>query len=291
MSIGFLAREYGDFERARAPLTEALPRFAALNDREGQAWTLSNLGLLHAGEGRLAEAQRCQEQSLALYREVGVSAQVAVAFNHLGNLAAQTGDFTAASRWHEESLALARQLGSRFRIMRQLYLLGSMARLLGEHARARQLFVEATTLMRSGDPFAWVWQWTYPADLATDEGAYEQAGELYNRALQHYQRLGWQPGISHIVQRLGILAIRTGNERQGVRLVAATHAIGAGIVHVHLPEVAHERRAALEQARAVLGEAAYQAAWAAGQALALEEAIAEAYPEEKAEEGGRPATL
>jgi tetratricopeptide (TPR) repeat protein len=211
---------------------------------------------------------------------VGDTAQVAVALNQLGLLAAQAGDFAAASGRHEESLALARRVGDRVRTMRQLYLLGSMARLLGDQARARRLFAEAAGLMRPGDPGLWPSQWIYPADLATDEGAYDEAGDLYRLALRHYRQLGSQPGLSFVVQRLGMLAIRMGNEHRGVRLVAATHDIGEGVLRVHAPELPHERRAALDRACAALGEAAFAAAWAAGEALTLEEAVAEALAEE-----------
>ena len=102
------------------------------------------------------------------------------------------------------------------------------------------------------------------------------------RALRHYEQLGWQVGSGYTVQRLGMLAMRMGHERQGVRLVAATHDIGSGFLRVHAPELPDERRAALDRARAALGETAFQAAWTAGQALPLEEVVAEALAEEEA---------
>ena len=101
--IGHLLREYGDLERARAALTAALARFAALDDQAGQAGVLGSLTLLHAAEGRPAEARRCAEQRLARSREFGAPAEVAIGLNQLGLLAAQEGDFAAASRWYEES--------------------------------------------------------------------------------------------------------------------------------------------------------------------------------------------
>ena len=101
--IGHLLREYGDLERARAALTGALARFAALDDREGQAAVLGSLALLHAAEGRPAEARRCAEQRQAGSREFGAPAEVAIGLNLLGLLAAQEGDFAAASQWYEES--------------------------------------------------------------------------------------------------------------------------------------------------------------------------------------------
>ncbi len=45
-------------------------------------------------------------------------------------------------------------------------------------------------------------------------------------------------GVSWVTQRLGILAIRTGDERRGVRVLAATHEIGAPMLRGNVPELA-----------------------------------------------------
>jgi len=44
--------------------------------------------------------------------------------------------------------------------------------------------------------------------------------------------------VSWVTQRLGILAIRTGDERRGVRVLAATHEIGAPMLRGNVPELA-----------------------------------------------------
>jgi hypothetical protein len=61
-----------------------------------------------------------------------------------------------------------------------------------------------------------------------------------------------------------------------VTLLAAA-AGGAGpLGTVHMPDVRAEAPEHLERARAALGAAAYTAAWAAGQAMPLEQAVADA---------------
>jgi hypothetical protein len=50
---------------------------------------------------------------------------------------------------------------------------------------------------------------------------------------------------------------------------------GAGLIGtVHVPQVRAEAPGFLERARQALGEAGYAAAWAAGRAMTLEEAVA-----------------
>jgi DNA-binding NarL/FixJ family response regulator len=75
-----------------------------------------------------------------------------------------------------------------------------------------------------------------------------------------------------VTQRLGNLAIRMGDLRRGVRILAATHAVGAPILRGNVPELAYERRRALDDARVALGDEAFVAEYSSGQALSLEAA-------------------
>ena len=63
-------------------------------------------------------------------------------------------------------------------------------------------------------------------------------------------------------------------------LLGAGAGAGAGaeglIGTVHMPDVRAEAPGFLERARAALGDTAYAAAWAAGQAVTLEQAVADA---------------
>src|SRR5262249_30513384 len=86
---------------------------------------------------------------------------------------------------------------------------------------------------------------------------------------------------------LAILAIRMGDERRGVRVLAATHEIGATTLRGNVPELAYERRRALDDARAVLGDESFAAEWAYGQPLTLEEASFEALQGVSAEQVDR----
>jgi non-specific serine/threonine protein kinase len=116
----------------------------------------------------------------------------------------------------------------------------------------------------------------FPADLAVDEGRFQEGARLYRTALQYYERVSFRTGVSWTTQRLAILAIRTGDHRRGVRVLAAAQDIGAKTLQGNAPELAYERRRALDEARVVLGEEPFAAEWACGQALTLEDASFEA---------------
>jgi non-specific serine/threonine protein kinase len=186
-------------------------------------------------------------------------------------------DFLAARGWHEQALRLARTLDDRFSIARLCYLLGGVRRLLGDHAGAAELFAEAAPRRDTKDPWGRAREWMFPGDLAVDQGQYERAAELYTTALRHFQRVSFGPWMDWVTQRIGILAIRMGDQRRGVRILSARHEIDARALAGMFPELAYERRRALEHARLVLGEDSFAAESAAGQTLTLDEAMLEAF--------------
>jgi DNA-binding CsgD family transcriptional regulator len=90
------------------------------------------------------------------------------------------------------------------------------------------------------------------------------------------QRVGFRPWVDWVAQRLGILAIRMGDYRRGVRILAGRHDIDALALASVFPELVYDRRRAFEDARVVLGEQSFAAESTVGQTLTLDEAVPEA---------------
>jgi transposase-like protein len=86
--------------------------------------------------------------------------------------------------------------------------------------------------------------------------------------------------LAYCLRELGLMTLAEGRDADGVRRVAAAVHLSDAISAPMSPRHQKECDAALEAARARLGDAAYQAAWAAGSALAapvlVEELRAEA---------------
>ena len=83
--------------------------------------------------------------------------------------------------------------------------------------------------------------------------------------------LGYGAGVTGAVANLGVLAEREDDYRRAVRLIA-------GAARDSWPVVgpwrgAAERTRSLEVSRATLGDDAFAAAWAEGQAMTLEQAV------------------
>jgi DNA-binding CsgD family transcriptional regulator len=274
---GLLGREYGDVARAQFALSEAKARFDELGDRRGQAHVLWTLTFLYLGQERVADARSAAREYLRLNQELGDLARQVFGMAQMGLIATFDGDLLAARSSHEQALRLARTLDDRVSIARLCYLLGGVRRLLGDYAGAAELFAEAAPRLDTKDPWGRAREWMYPGDLADDHGQYERAAELYTTALRHFERVSFRPWMAWPTQRMGILAIRMGDKRRGVRILSARYEIDARALAGMFPELAYERRRALEHARLVLGEDYFAAESAAGQTLTLDEAVLEAF--------------
>jgi hypothetical protein len=114
------------------------------------------------------------------------------------------------------------------------------------------------------------------------EGRYAEARTHLHGALRAIRRRGEGGLLRSAVCLAGLLEIARGVAARGVTLLAAGAGGEGPIGTVHMPDVRAEAPAHLERARAALGAADFAAAWAAGRALPLEQAVAFALEEEPA---------
>jgi predicted ATPase/class 3 adenylate cyclase/DNA-binding CsgD family transcriptional regulator len=234
-AAGFLARFAGDLPRARALIEAGLAVQRRLGDKKGVADALSNLGAVTLFQQDLATARRLYEESLATNRALGNRQGIADALSHLGRIAAQRGELEAAREMHADSLTLWRELGDGQGVGWAQHKLGDVALRLGDLARARELFV---------------------------------ASLLTRRDLAHR----W--GIAESLEGLVGLAVAERQLERALRLGGAAAALCEAI-GVHRDPVREGELAGwVESARRGLPEATAAAAWEAGRAMRLDQAVA-----------------
>jgi hypothetical protein len=117
--------------------------------------------------------------------------------------------------------------------------------------------------------------------VAQAQGNADQARARFTESLRLFQERGNKRGIIECIAGMAGVVAAQGQGERAVRLLGATaaqfKAIGAAMWPADRIDY-HRNEASI---RAVLGEEAFAAAWAAGRALTLEQAIAEAFPDEK----------
>jgi tetratricopeptide (TPR) repeat protein len=307
----------GEYGEARTGLEQALALPGAASHR-ARARALVGVGWNGMLRVNAATTRRQLEEALMLGCELEERPTMARALLGLGMLATFQGDYPRARTLMEESLVLYRPLGDSWGIAKALGDLARVVNLEGDHARAIALLDESLALARRADEHQMVaFALEVRGEVAFATGDDAAAGRLWEESLDRYTQLGITLGIASLDQFLGLLAIRLGDHatalaryrsslkhqrgwgywvirslaglaavaavdgqaERALRLAGAGLALGDG-VGFQLPAPERELlERAVEAARAALGEQAATAAWAEGQAMALERAVAYALEE------------
>jgi len=275
-------------------LAVALARFWEMRARflEGSAWLeaallqsdradsatraklLSEAGTFAFYRTDFDHAIELHGEALELYRQVGDDNGVAFALLCLGAQHMEKGDHERAAPFLEEALALSRRIGDKRNIAGTLHNLGEVERQRGNYERAKALGMESIALLREiKDDYnlsmvvGWVgllevWSGDEP-DLA--EG-------FLKEALALERELGYWAYGAYCLEGFAGLA---GAREQGARAARLWGAAEALRTNIGAPPSLDARplyERSMAAARAQLGEAEWEEAFAEGMAMAPEEA-------------------
>jgi excisionase family DNA binding protein len=224
---GVLAWQGADYTRSRQRLEEALAVYDALGDRVGIAWVRNGLGCLFATQANAEQAESDFSAALATFRDLGDAVGIAQLTANLGELAAAQGRHKLAITRLEQALTKWRDVGDRVGATRAQVYLGQALLARGELARAEAALLDALA--------------------AIGDVGYEQILPAAMRT------------VAHLAARRGAAAdaARWLGAEDRVRTIQGRALPAAG-------RAGHEQTIA--EVRALLGEAAFRAAWDAGRA-------------------------
>jgi tetratricopeptide (TPR) repeat protein len=268
---------HGDTARALTLLDESLALARDHGDGQSLARSLSLQGFVVGWQGDLTRAMALCEEALAVARALGDQEEIAFALFGLGDTTYPLGDLTRSVTLYEEALAIYRAQGNWQLAGIVLSDLGVVIYAQGNPVRAATLFEEALAIYhRLGERWHIIMTTGHLADVALGQGDLGRGAALYAECLVMARDTGIRPQIARALEGLAYVALQAspaGDPRRAVRLLGATVALGAGgwtPMRIE-PDRPERVRAA---ARAALGEEAFAAAWAEGQAMTLEEAVA-----------------
>jgi tetratricopeptide (TPR) repeat protein len=236
-ALGGAARAAEEFERANALFQEALEIARHVGLNWAITFSLINLGRVAADQGETASAHALLSDALARARSNEQKQMSAYALIDLCRVAYEQGDDARSREYVEEALVVLRPAGERWSIADALHLRGLLLARQGDLDAARAALEESLSLGREVKEPRW---------------------------------------IARALHGLGRLAAAEGKWERAARLWGAAEARRAA---ASLPTPSRdraERARELAAARATLGDAPFAAAWATGQTLTLEEALAEA---------------
>ncbi len=233
---GAIAWQQGDYRRARELAEEGLTQSRQIGHAFGESSTILLLGWVAEDEGRFDEAEAHLTEALRLLQSQGRTTWVGFALNSLGVVAYERGDTARAAGRFEEALESFRANENTYGIGFVLTNLAKTARKQNDYLRAAPLYAESLVLLH-----------------------------------EHGDR--WS--IGGCLRGLASIAAATRQYARAARLWGAAEALREAIGAPPLRSNARAQEA-IAATRRGLGEEAFAAAWAAGRALTLAEAVAEA---------------
>jgi predicted ATPase/class 3 adenylate cyclase len=262
---------------ARRSIEAGFRLWRELGDKWGMAVALGLMGLMLAMEGDVQTSLARVEEGVALAREVEDRWPLAMCLIRLGDHRKRT-DLAAARQALEEGVALARRLGDRSVLSEGLRELGELYAMEGDLTAAvrvgEEALAEARAIGSTVYSFIALGQLAFYSCLQNDPA---QAKKYCFEAWALGREMGSQMAAGFVLGSFGVAACFGGQLGQGVRLVAAFDAFARqrGMkFNVGNDPTSLVIRQAVEMARAQLGAAAFETAWAEGERMTLEQALA-----------------
>ncbi len=267
--------DQGDRVRARALFAEYVPLAAALGEGQQALRTALMLARLAAVDGDSEEEVRMFAEALQLARQAGDAQMTMGGLYALSSCALERRDLASAARFAEESLVIAREIGDRQGIAGLLMNLGCVAALQGHDAQAADWLRESLALARTiGDKAVVAEALLNLGLLAQRQSEGVQAQSLLTESLALQAETQNPLNIPLCLDAVAALVMRQGDLARGVRLHGAAMALHAVNATGHPrggPYPPLERE--LWVVRSRMGDAAFAAAYVAGQSLSCEQAV------------------
>lgn len=273
-NLGNIAVELGDYAEARSLYEQSLEIARELGDKSAIVGALNNVGSAAAHQGDYAAARARYEESLTIARELGNKRVVSMVLNGLGAISVMQGDYGAARAPYEESLAIARDLGDRRSTATCLVNLGELAAHQRDFEEARPLLEESLAIRRELADRAGIADAVYMlGNLARFEEQYGQARERYREALSGSSEIGNRKGITECLEGLAAVAGAQNDFVRAARLFGAAEALREAIGSPIAPFARERYERDVAAARGGLDEETFEAVWAEGHALPVDEVI------------------
>jgi non-specific serine/threonine protein kinase len=226
----------------------------------------------------LDAATRLFVRALNISRELGNQLQAAWALTFQSYSMQREPE--AAMLIAEASLVMFREMNHLPGIAQTLNIIGELARISGDDERAKHAYEECLLVcQQTGEALRTSYIYANLAYIAQHEGDHHHALDLVRQALQlSRDRKNLRHIASFLVAFAGSIAA-LGELERAARLIGASEAGLERMGAFHSPSDQPEVDRIIADVRAQLGEAAFEAAWAEGRKMTLEQATAAALGE------------
>jgi len=264
-------------ERRKKLLEESYAIFQEEGDKFYMAECLLFMGRLSIEGGDYESARAFYQQHLDLRIEIGDIEGLGYAHFMYGELEFVVNRYSNAKAHLEEALAIYRKIGSNEYIFRSARALADLAIAQSEYTEVLKYSeIMLATARESGE------DWHYANGLQTKGTALIPvdvvlAGTHLREALKVFRRTGNKGEIVWNLVSQAFLAVAIDQPERAARLLGASLQLCVGEQNIyHQIQIRESLRCAIQTA---LGEQAFAKAWAEGESMTLEQAVAYALDE------------
>jgi len=257
---------------------KALAYQEKITDLDLQASILYVAGLSAGYQGMFDQAKYYTENGLSVARELGKPQAICNGLQFLAMVVGRQGDYERAASLLREAIAMERSCNPEkitYNLSVALNNLGLVLKNLGDYEGAAKLLTETIEIDQArGNRMGEAAGLTNMGDLAILQGNYSYARECYQDALKIRGEMGQ---ISGIIKSLTGAANLAFTQKQFVRsatLYAANLRIRQQMNISIPPQLQHELNTNLSLIRGTLKPEIFNSAWARGEAMTIEDAVA-----------------
>ncbi|HET9344904.1 MAG TPA: tetratricopeptide repeat protein [Candidatus Limnocylindrales bacterium] len=272
--IGLIALERGELDEAERVCREALEMRREAGDEAAVAGSLNSLGGVLQFSGNHGEARALFEESLAIRRGLGDEAGASVVLGNLGLAARDAGELEDGLRMLEEAIETRERLGDRQRlaVVRHNHALvlfdaGDLPAALAE------LEWSAATARELGDRLELSNALSDLGFVTAASGDLGGAATLQREALTIAARIRARTIVAQSIDGVAEIVARRGDPLGAARLWAAAETIRQTTRAALLAADRRRIDRSIAAAREAADADAWWSAWAAGEALSLEDAV------------------
>ncbi|MCA1643976.1 MAG: tetratricopeptide repeat protein [Chloroflexi bacterium] len=265
----------GKVKRATRLLDDSIAQARAVGDRRVLSLALRQLGTGMMSIGDHGNGRRLTEEALAVSRDAGLKREIAWNLGALGGQQSGPDYSEAAEPMLLESVVIGRESGDLTPVIASMRTLGRLYWQRGDVARARDAFQEALALARDIDmKLAISGLLVTLGDIALADRDLDKADGWYRQGLMASSRMAAAGAMAHALRHYAAICTARGDHHEAVRILGAASSVpDPPALRLVALSAGEENVSAV--AREELGEDEWSAAWAQGQSLALEQAIAD----------------
>jgi tetratricopeptide (TPR) repeat protein len=275
-SLAYFALEGGELQRSKQLLEECY-RQCEIANKGWLARISSDLGQIALRLGEYAHAISLFENSRNKWRALGWERLFAFPTRWLGKVAWYQGDDETALRHYQECYDILQRFSDRDEMAVTQIHQAMLLRDQGEYQRAKQLCDEGLEVIRQVNWKGEIgWALAMQASIVQCLGEPERAVEVYRESLPYFNESSDRILKVEVIEGLGVALASAKDYARGAHLLAFAEAQRnqMGIILPPPEQPYHDE--AIRILREALDEATLTQAWEAGQAMTLEEAVAEA---------------